>query len=188
MPPLDFSGRRLDLANAFRYRATAKQAARELGTETGSVFGLIRRMHDEGIIESDSDPDPPTRGTQYRLSHKARIALDELMEQAVDQPDEAGKLTENQRLLIVRGEAFAELERVLADPGLSANVAWASWVGAGWLVAMIPDCSSHSWRRLATAIEESGNRCELGKVDEPQLGRHWREQSESNLERARAVR
>ena len=49
----NFRGRRLDLALAFRKARTAKEAARVLGVETGSVFGLIQRMAAEGIIDEE---------------------------------------------------------------------------------------------------------------------------------------
>jgi hypothetical protein len=186
--PLDFRGRRLDLANVFRDWRTAKEAARELGTETGSVFGLIKRMHGERILEADSDPGPPTRGTQYRLTHEARIALDEVVDRTLGCRQEAGQLTDDQRLLIVRGDALADIEKVLADPGLSSAIAWGSWLGASWLLAMAPDCDAHAWRKLATVLEEAGYRCERGRIDELQSASRLRDQAASNLERAGANR
>lgn len=185
--PLDFKGRRLALANALRDWRTPNEAAGELGTETGSIFGLIKRMHAEGILESDSDPDPPTRGTQYRLTHEARVALQQL-DEALGGQEETGRLVDNQRLLIVRGEALAEVEEVLADPSLSSAVSWASWLGASWLLAMSPDSDGHSWRKLATVLERAGYQCERGRIDELQPASRLRRQFASNLERAGATR
>jgi hypothetical protein len=179
----DFKGRRLALANACREWSTANEAARNLGTETGSVFGLIRRMHGEGILEADSDPGPPTRGTQYRLTHEARLALEQL-DGALAGEEEIGRLVEGQRLLIVRGEELADIEKTVADPALSSAISWATWLGGGWLIAMQPDSDGHAWRRLATVLEGSGYKCERGRVDELQAARQLRRQSTSNLERA----
>jgi hypothetical protein len=179
---LDFKGRRLRLAQAFRDWSTANEAAAEMGTATGSVFGLIKRMHAERILEADSDPDPPTRGTQYRLTPDALVALE-----AVDDEQgfgEIGRLSEGQRILIARGGALTEIERVMADPGLSSTVAWASWLGEGWLIAMQPDSDGHAWRKLATVLERAGYGCERGKIDELQAASRLRRQSASNLHRA----
>jgi hypothetical protein len=141
-------------------------------------------MHSEGILEADTDPGAPTRGTQYRLTHEARIALDDIALQAHDDGQEVGRLFDNQRVLIVEGGSLAAVERALADPSLSAEVAWGAWLGASWLLAMTPGADGHSWRRLATVLEEAGCRCERGKIDELQAAGRLREQSASNLERA----
>jgi hypothetical protein len=182
---LDFKGRRLALANVFRDWRTANEAAGELGTETGSVFGLIKRMHAERILEADSDPDLPTRGTQYRLSHEARIALEDV--DAVLADEELGQLVDGQRLLIVRGQAITPFEEVMADRSLASAVSWASWLGAGWLVALQPDSEGHAWRKLATALEAAGYMCERGRIDEMLPARRLRRQSSSNLERVGAI-
>jgi hypothetical protein len=185
MPSLpDFNGRRLHLANAFRDWRTAQEAADELGTETGSVFGLIKRMHAEGILEADSDPAPPTRGTQYRLKHEARVVLDELLAQIGDEHQEPGHLEADQRLLVARGNSLVGLETALADPALSTAVAWVAWMGSSWLFAMKADCEAHTLRRLATVLEQAGYECERGRVDELQAGHRFRAQSTANLERA----
>jgi DNA-binding MarR family transcriptional regulator len=184
---LDFKGRRFDLANAFRGWSTPNEAASDLGTETGSVFGLIKRMHGEGILEADSDPAPPTRGTQYRLTQEARVALEEL-DRAPAGKDEIGRLADGQRLLIARGEALLEIEQILADPSLSSAVAWASWLGGSWLIAMQPDSDGRAWRKLATVLEGAGYRCERGRVDEMQTARQLRRQFASNVHLARATR
>lgn len=159
-----------------------------MGTETGSIFGLIKRMHAEGILEADSGPDPPTRGTQYRLTHEARVAL-ETLDRALGSEEEAiGRLMDGQRLLIARGEALAEVEEILRDPSLSSAISWASWLGASWLIAMDPDSDGHPWRRLATVLERAGFSCERGRVDELQPASRLRQQAASNLERAGAGR
>jgi hypothetical protein len=177
----DFKGRRLPLANTFRDWRTPNEAASDLGTETGSVFGLIKRMHGERILESDSDPDPPTRGTQYRLTPSARIALEEVDKGAAGEA-EMGRLVEGQRLLIAHGDALVGIEEILADPRLSSAIAWASWLGGGWLIAMQPDSDGHAWRKLATVLERAGYSCQRGRMDELQTARQLRRQSASNLD------
>jgi len=141
-------------------------------------------MHSEGILEADTDPGAPTRGTQYQLTHPARIALDDIALQTRDEGQEVGRLLDDQRVLIVEEGTLAAVETVLADPGLSAEVAWGAWLGASWLLAMAPDADGHAWRRLATVLEKAGCRCERGKIDELQAAGRLREQSASNLERA----
>ena len=185
--PLDFKGRRLGLANVFRDWSTAKEAAAELGVETGSVFGLIKRMHAEGILAADSDPEEPTRGAQYRLTHEARIALEKL-DEALGGEEEPGHLLDDQRLLIARGETLTDIEEVLADPALTSAIAWASWLGSSWLIAMRPDSDGYAWRKLASALERAGYLCERGRIDELQTGRRLRRQFASSLERAGAGR
>jgi len=181
--PPDFKGRRLALANTFRRWATANEAARELGTETGSVFGLIRRMHSEKILEAKSDPDPPTRGTEYRLTHRAFVALDGLDEARAGEA-RPGLLSADQCVLIVKGRQLSGLEAAVADPSLSSDVAWASWLGSGWLIAMEPESDGHSVRKLATVLEARGYECDLGKLDEILPASRLRRQFDSNLQRA----
>lgn len=181
--PLDLSGRRLDLANVFRDWKTPNEGARDLGTVTGSIFGLITRMHAERILEADCDPDPPTRGTQYRLTHEGRVALEEALREARG-GEELGSLVDDQRLLIVRGGRMTDIQEVLAEPVLSASIAWGSWLGASWLLAMAENASPHAWRKLTSVLEAAGYECERGRIDELQSGRQLREQSGSNLETA----
>jgi hypothetical protein len=142
-------------------------------------------MNAERILEADSDP--PTRGTQYRLTHEAKIALEQL-DQALSTPDEVGRLYNDQRLLIVNGEALVEAEQVLAEPANTAAIAWASWIGASWLIAMRPESDGHAWRKLATAFERVGYKCERGRVDELMSARILRRQSSANLDLADANR
>ena len=184
----DFNGRRLHLANSFREWRTAHEAAEDLGTETGSVYGLIKRMHGEGILEADSDPDPPTRGTQYRLKPEALIALDNALAQIGAKRQEPGRLEQDQRLIIARGGAQLDLERTLADPSLSLEVAWVAWVGASWIVALDPDAEPQLLRRLIGSLESGGFECERSRVDELTDASRFRAQSRSNVERIGASR
>jgi hypothetical protein len=183
----DFNGRRLHLANSFREWHTAQEAADDLGTETGSVFGLIKRMHAEGILEADSDPEAPTRGTQYRLKPEAKVALDDALAQIGSKRQEPGQLEQDQRVVIANG-SLVDLQEVLADPSLSAVVAWVAWLGASWLVAMSPEADAHALRRVATVLREAGYVCEPGRVDDLQESSRFRAQAERNLERAGIAR
>jgi hypothetical protein len=183
----DFKGRRLALANVFRDERTANEAAAQLGVSTGSVYRLIIRMHSEGILEADSDPDPPVRGTQFRLSADARLALEQL-DHGLMPDDDAGRLSDDQRVLIVRGQQLVRVEKIFADPSLSTLIAWAAWLGASWLVALTPETDGHAWQRLGTAFESAGLTCERGRVDEVQTAALLRRRSAANLEQAEAAR
>jgi DNA-binding MarR family transcriptional regulator len=184
----DFRGRRLDLALVFREKRTAREAARELGTQTGSVYGLIKRMHAEGMLEADSDPAPPTRGTQYCLTDDARFALAQALESTQVEREDAGRLTEGQHVLIASGAGVMAVQRVVADPALSAAVAWDAWLGASWLFAMNPESSFLTLKKLAAALERAGCDCQLGQVDGLEAGGQMREQASLEVERAGALR
>jgi len=171
------------VANSCREWSTAKEIARANGVETGSVYGLIKRMHGEGILEADTDPAPPTRGTAYRLTYPARVALDDLLEETGRDRDEPGQLATNQRLLLVKGSALMGFQQTLADPELAVSVAWVTWLGESWLVALSTDSDGHVQRRIATVLEQAGYLCERGTVDELQRADRFRDQATANLER-----
>lgn len=159
-----------------------------MGTETGSVFGLIKRMHGEDILEADSDPEPPTRGTQYRLRPEARIALDEALAQIGAKRQEPGRLERDQRLIIARGAAQLDLEKALSNSSISIDVAWIAWIGSSWLMALNPDAEPQMLRRLASILEGAGFACERGRIDELTDASRFRAQSRANVERAGAAR
>lgn len=182
----DFTGRRLPLANTFRDWATAQEAADNLGTETGSVFGLIKRMHGEGILEADTDPAPPTRGTQYRLTPDAKVALDQVLQQQRKQ--EPGVLELDQRILLISGGNQTGLDQALSDPALSSELAWIAWVGPSWLIAMAPGSGAHALRRLTAVLEASGFTCQRGLVDDLRDGSSARSQASTALDFARTLR
>lgn len=129
---------------------TAHEAGKALGKPTGSIFGVLRRMHAEGLLIAD---EPPTRGTQYRLSDEARIAL---LEQAEDDGD-IGVLAAGQRLLFVERPARrASALEVLAAESLTAPVAWVAETDGGWLLALTPDLEdAYPVDRLALAFERA---------------------------------
>ena len=145
-------------------------------------------MHGEGILEADSDPDPPTRGTQYRLTPATRIALDEALSQIGAQRQEPGQLEQDQRLLVARGGELLNLEKALSDPSVSIEVAWVAWIGSSWLVALDPDAEPQTLRRLVSVLEGAGIECERGRVDELLDASRFRAQSRANVERAGVTR
>jgi DNA-binding MarR family transcriptional regulator len=172
----NFNGRRLDLAIVFRNACTAKEAARALGVETGSVFGLIQRMMAEGIIEPTSLGEP-TRGTEYVLTEDGAHALMLELERSRDPEEGAGAVLDGQELIIVRGGLLSRVQAVFADPGLSRAIAWAATLGADWLLALSVDADKFAAQKLIVALEGAGCKCDHGKVDSKLSGRRLRERA-----------
>lgn len=173
----NFNGRRLDLAVIFRKARTAKEAAHALGVETGSVFGLIRRMTAEGIIEPIGVGEP-TRGTEYILTENGAHALELDLERKRDPEDGAGTVAKGQDVIIVRGGRLADVQAVFADPGLSLVIAWAATLGADWLLALSANADQFAAQRLVVALEKkAGCGCERGTVDSKLSGSRLRERA-----------
>lgn len=139
-------------------------------------------MHAEGILKADSDPAPPTRGTEYTLTPEGSAALDRVLELSLDERQEAGRLVEHQHLLIVSGPELVRFNEVVADPALSSAVAWATWIGASWLLAMAPESDRYARDKLAAALERRGYRCERAMVEDLVSGNRLREQAVEELE------
>lgn len=176
-PGFNFNGRRLRLALEFREPQTAKQAARAIGAETGSVFGLIQRMTAEGILEPIG-LGKPTRGTEYRLTEDAAYALTLELERE-DQPQESvGTVTEGQEVLIARGGPTIGTQRVFANPSISAGtIAWAASLGGDWLIALSVEAAKFDAQRLVVDLEKAGCKVERGQVDSKVSGSRLREQA-----------
>lgn len=172
----NFKGRRLDLALVFREARTAKEAARALGVETGSVFGLIKRMTAEGIIEPLGLGEP-TRGTEYVLTSDGAHALELEMEQRRDPEEGLSTLHEGQEVIIVRGGALSRVQSVFADAGLSRAIAWAATLGGDWLLTLAADTDKFATEKLVVALERAGCTCEYGKVDSMLSGRRLRQRA-----------
>lgn len=157
-------GSRRDVALVFSESSkTLYEAAKALGRPTGSIANLVKRMHSEGLLTAD--PDPPVRGTLYRLDPTAHAAL----EAALTQGQPTGRLQEHQRFLLVEGVSDALLlHRILARPALSAPVEWAAEIdGSGRrLLAMEPNASSLQVEKLLVALTQAGLRCEQRRVGE----------------------
>jgi hypothetical protein len=159
----DLRGSRRDLAIVFGDGwKTAHEAAEAVGRPTGSIFGVLRRMHAEGLLISDADPDPPTRGTQYRLSDDTSEALSE----ALLEESGVGQLIEGQRLLVVerKKSRLAAIE-VLTESVSAGLIVWGAELPSGWLLAMDLDADSFRVQTLAVAFERAGCRCYEAPVD-----------------------
>jgi hypothetical protein len=159
----DFRGSRRDLAIVFGDGwKTAHEAAEAMGRATGSIYGVLRRMHADGLLIADSDPDPPTRGTQYRLSDEAKEALSE----ALYEESGVGQLIQNQRLLIVeRKKSRLAATKVLTDSESAGLIVWGAELPNGWLLAMDLDVDSFRVQVLSAAFEREGCRCYEAPVD-----------------------
>lgn len=134
---------------------TAHEVAKTVGKPTGSLFGVLRRMHVEGLLLADTDP--PTRGTEYTLAPAAREALREPAHAAAT----VGLLRRGQQLLIVEQPADQlAAQRVLSLTSLAGSVAWAAEVGGGWLLAIESEVSgSYPLQRLEAALSVAGISC-----------------------------
>jgi hypothetical protein len=159
----DLRGSRRDLALVLADEwKTAHEIGNALGRPTGSIFGVIRRMHADGLLLADSDPDPPTRGTQYRLSESAT----QLLAEALSEPNVIGQLAPKQRLLLIerRKSRLAAIE-VLAGSTSAGVIAWGAELPGGWLLAIDADVDPFRVQRLSTAFERAGCRCREAPVD-----------------------
>jgi DNA-binding PadR family transcriptional regulator len=159
----DLKGSRRDLALVFSGEPkTAYEAAKELGRPTGSIFGVLRRMHTDGLLLADTDPDPPTRGTLYRLAESGA----RLLEETLQPRDELGHVHDGQRLLHVEYDRdLTAASRVLVESVSAGVIAWGAELPAGWLLAMVPDADAFRVRRLVGAFEQAGCRCVSLPVD-----------------------
>jgi hypothetical protein len=140
-------------------------------------------MHAERTLRADSDPEPPTRGTQYKLTEDAALALGEALAGEPDQGQLAGQLADGQRVLVVSGKGLAGVQKILANPALSADVAWGAWVGASWLLAMSPSSGFFALEKLTVELECAGYECQRGQVDGLQVGAQLRENADRHSER-----
>lgn len=154
--PRDFRGSRRELVLAFSDGSkTAHEAGRALGRPTGSIFGVLKRMHAEGLLVADTDP--PSRGTRYELAPGVREALRDAEAEA----SAVGTLERGQRLLLVDHPSDPiAAQRALSRESLAGSVAWAAEVGGGWLLALAPEVSSsYPLQRLEAALSQAGAAC-----------------------------
>lgn len=179
MTARDLRGSRRDLALVFsRGKRTAHEAAKELGRPTGSIFGVIRRMHAEGLLIADSDPDPPTRGTSYHLAEDALALLD----QNLAPTDEVGRLGEGQRVVFVeRKKNLATASEVLAARVSTGLISWGAELPGGWLLVMVADADPFQVSRLVAAFERAGCRCRDAPVDALASGPQLRQRAATRL-------
>jgi len=147
----DFRGTRLAVSLALLQGAmAASQLARHLGKPTGSIFGVLRRMVADGILEIDTDA--PTRGTLYSLTPAAR----EILREVEREPDAIGRIERDQKLLLVESPAaMTTAQEVLAEGRASNLIVWAAETNGGWLLSLDTD-SSYPVYQLRMALETAG--------------------------------
>jgi len=159
---------------------TANEAARAIGRPTGSIFGVLRRMHAEGLLESDSETDPPTRGTQYRLSETATVLLAE----ALADESGVGVLEPGQRVLLVSyRKGFRRAAAVIASSDAAGLIAWGAELSDGWLLVLSEEVDTFRAQRLLASLEAAGCKCSHSPVDAVLAGAPLRERSERVLAR-----
>lgn len=180
----DLKGSRRELALVFadgRWR-TANEAARAMGRPTGSIFGVLRRMHQDGLLEPDTDEEVPRRGTQYRLTAQGQAALVAAL--AEEQPP--GRVAVGTWLVIVEhGEAHkpvTSFNSVLENPSVAGEVAWGVSLAWGWILALVEGAAEWHATRLARAFEEHGFRCRYASPTTLTTGAQLRTQAATLLE------
>lgn len=166
-------GSRLDIAVVLSDKELgANQIAHELGKQTGSIFGVLKRMHAEGLIEAD--PEPPTRGTKYRLADDTR----ELLDEALSERSVPGLLAGDSRIVLVEGSSdLLALQEVLATVSVSRHVAWGTSLGWGHLLALDEDTDDFHAQRLAIALQRAGFSCRVASLGTIKDGADLREQA-----------
>lgn len=141
---------------------TANEIAKALGRPTGAVFGVIRRMHDDGLLRADSDP--PTRGTQYRLSDEGVDALNATL--ALTEDAGIGALAEGMRLLFVtHGTDLRGPTEVLNSEAAAGLLAWGAELPDGWILALVEEADRHRVRTLRVRLQAVGCKCRELSVD-----------------------
>lgn len=149
-----------------------------MGKPTGSIFGVLRRMHGEGLLRADTDPDPPTRGTQYRLTD---VGMEALREALADE-GYVGQLSEGRRLLIVeRRKGLLAASGVLGGKVGAGLIEWAAELPGGWLLVLVDGADPHRVHRLQGELEQAGCRCRDFQVDALVTGVMLRQRASSLL-------
>src|SRR5947207_2675782 len=159
----ELKGSRRDLATVLadgRW-STANETARAMGKPTGAIFGLLRRMHGDGLLEADSET--LTRGTQYRLTHSGHVALEE----ALAEEPIVGQVAPEQWVMVLErtdGTRLTDFQGVVVRTTLSGAIAWGVDVGWGWLLAFTPGSEPFAVERAAAAFEDAGFRCRFARA------------------------
>jgi DNA-binding MarR family transcriptional regulator len=154
------SAPRRELAQILREQPrTLSEIALALGRPATSIAKLVQRMHRVGLLVAT--PDPPTRGSVYALTPEADRALGQALKQplARTEPATIGRVQPDGHLLLIDGtdEVFA-LNRILADPELTASVAWAAETDTrgGLLLAMAPGTTVQEVHALYGVLRDAG--------------------------------
>ncbi len=174
------SASRRQLALVLRERPrTQREAAEAMGRSTPSVAKLFHRMYADGLLVAD--PAPPTRGSVYALSAEAELVLDEALTRPPSRTETTGgRLEAQSRLLLVEGtDDIPALNRILADPQLTSDVAWVAETDTrgGLLLAMAPHTPSAHVQRLFAVLMDSGIRCVRLHLGEIQSADEMRDQA-----------
>lgn len=120
-------------------------------------------MHSDGLLIADSDPDPPTRGTQYRLSDDAKEALSD----SLNETGGVGILAKNQRILVIeRKKSRVAATKVLTESESAGLILWGAELPNGWLLVIDPDADVFRVQVLSAAFERTGCRCYEARVDD----------------------
>jgi DNA-binding MarR family transcriptional regulator len=175
--PPSLKNRRRDIAVALADGAwrTINEIAQSLGLKPANIFGLVRRMHADGLLEADSDP--PTRGTQYRLTMSGSAAA----RQALEREEPVGRLTEQQTVMVIEPggpeATLSHFDRVVSDPSVSGAVGWSAFFGWGWMLVFTPRTDLFQIKRLALRLDRAGYRTRFGRPEALISGATMREQA-----------
>jgi hypothetical protein len=178
-------GSRRELAAVFGEDwKTAHEVGVALGRPTGSIFGVLSRMHRDGLLISDCEPEPPTRGTQYHLSPHA---IELLGAEPYDE-EGVGQLKRGQRLLVVEHrKGRRRASRILAEGSSAGVIAWGAETPSGWLLVMASDVDPFRVQELSSDFEAAGCRCVEAPVDAVVAGSLLRGRAQSRMERSSGI-
>jgi DNA-binding PadR family transcriptional regulator len=168
---------------------TTQEIAHARGVKVASIYGTVQRMHAEGWIEADTDPDPPTRGTQYRIADTGRRLLDVAL--AEEQP--VGQVSDGQWLLLVEEHGFDDrrtlaFHQIMEDARLSGSLAWGAPLGWGWLLAFEPGVGKFQRDDLAIELGRAGFHCREAQPEVLYTGAGLREQAVAHTTKRTGVR
>lgn len=149
----DFRGSRRELALFFSDGPrTANDASKALGRPMGSFFGVLKRMHADGVLIADTSS--PARGTRYSLAPEAREALRASIEEA----RAPGQVNTDQLLLVIdRPSKISQIYELFSSSSTGATIDWAAQVDGGWLLAFSPHVTDpYPVEQLQVALDQLG--------------------------------
>lgn len=142
---------------------TLYEIGQSLGRKPGSVAGVVHRMAGDGVLLAD--PDPPVRGSQYRLNE----AYLEALEEGLAERSPPGQIAEGRRTILAIAPKRLALYEVLARPAVAGSIDWiAEFDGAGTTLIMLAEgADALDADRLAIALESAGVDYRLGAFGKP---------------------
>jgi DNA-binding MarR family transcriptional regulator len=145
--PRPFKGTRLAIARALiAGPKPASAIAHEIEKPISSIFGLLRRMVDEGLLEVEPGEQ---RGVRYTLLDPARKALQELERG----PEPPGLIRRGQRLLLVEAPpVLGPASEIVTAESRAGVILWAVKIAGGWLLG-IDGANPYPCERLKLALE-----------------------------------